>query len=162
MNVKNCIFQTVQDSLYFVIPFIMLNVSSNVLADDYLLGQNQFSDHWEKVSDKELEGLRGGFALANGMVVDFRYEKKVYENGIESFSSYFEVPIDMPLVQSGDLNFSVNLPSSILNSVIQNNLDNQIIRTVNTIGIDISNLKNVNYNVGGVQTFINQISPSFK
>ncbi|WP_305907627.1 hypothetical protein Q9L42_014860 [Methylomarinum sp. Ch1-1] len=127
-------------------------------ADDGDYPESRIRPDWRKVSNAELDALRGGFALANGMVVDFSFEKIIYRNGVESFSSYLKLPENIPLIQNGSLNFAADLTHSMLNSVIQNNLDNQVIRTVNTINIDISNLKNINHDMAGA--FRNYILPT--
>ncbi|NOR71528.1 MAG: hypothetical protein GQ532_17890 [Methylomarinum sp.] len=141
--------------------FGLANLTSNVCAEDYISG-SFINQEWEKATDEELDALRGGFALANGVIIDFSFEKQVFQNGVESFSSYFEIPTNISLVQNGALNFVSGFSSSLLTSIIQNNLDNQIIRTINTINIDISNLSGINYNASAAEVFRGQILPSFK
>jgi hypothetical protein len=89
------------------------------------------------------------------MVINFSLEKVIYRNGVEIFTSFFELPKNIQLIQNGNLNVAKDLSSSILNSAIQNNLDNQVIRTVNTINIDISNLKNISFDISNTDAFKN-------
>jgi len=141
--------------------FVITNLTSTVCAENYISG-SYINQEWEKATDEELDSLRGGFSLANGVIVDFSFEKKVFQNGVASFSSYFEIPENIPFVQNGSLNFVSDFSSSLLSSIIQNNLDNQIIRTINTINIDISNFDNINYNASAIEIFRGSILPSFK
>jgi len=104
-------------------------------------------DNWPTASDSELEEQRGGFLLPNGVHIDFGIEKLVYLNGVETFSSYFQFPENNFLLQNGDGNMASDLNGSALASVIQNNLDDQVIRTVNEINLEISNLHNLNHDI---------------
>jgi hypothetical protein len=131
---------------------------SNLNSDEHF--RDPF-DGWHRVSDSELEEQRGGFLLPNGVNIDISIEKVVSLNGVETFSSYFQIPGNNFSLQHGDgyINIAPDLNGSALASVIQNNLDDQTIRTINTINLEISNLHNMHLNDGS-KVFIDQIMPS--
>lgn len=116
-------------------------------------------DHWPRASDSELDKLRGGFVLPNGMTIDFNLERITTLNGSVVFSSFFQLPDNASLLQNGTLNQSPDLAGSGFSSVIQNNVDNQTIRTVTAINIAVSNLKNLDLTNGSL-AFNNLIQPN--
>ncbi|MDP3589209.1 MAG: hypothetical protein Q8R54_01555 [Methylobacter sp.] len=116
-------------------------------------------DHWERASDDELDQLRGGFVFPNGVIIDFSLERITSLNGSVVSSSFFQLPENAALFRNGSLNQSPDLAGSGLSSVIQNNLDNQIIRTVTAINIAVSNLKNSDLTHSGM-VFNNLIQPN--
>ena len=59
------------------------------------------------------------------------------------------------------MNQAQDLAMPELGSVIQNNLDNQVISTVTDINIAVSNLKNLNSNSNGM-VFNNLILPNMR
>lgn len=128
------------------------------------LDQVQIGADWEKVDDEELDRLRGGFTLPSGLVVDFSFDKRVYQNGIESFYSYFELPKNAELGRSRTeiSDMASDFTNMVLNSVTQNRLDNQIIKTLNTISIDISNVKNAQFDINNTHVFRDLVSPTYK
>lgn len=99
---------------------------------------------WSAVEDTKLAGLRGGFLLPNGLVVNISFDKRILQNGEEIFHSYFQLPENINLTTAGELDLdSANVfDSSTIQSVIQNTLDNQTISSINNINIDIRNLNN--------------------
>ncbi|MFT6927965.1 MAG: hypothetical protein ACJAZP_003612 [Psychromonas sp.] len=97
----------------------------------------------DPVSESTLASFRGGFVLPNGLIVNISFEKQIFQNGIETFYSYFQTPENLALVKNGQLNIASELADTIIQSVIQNNLDNQNIQSINNIGIDIKNLNNI-------------------
>ncbi|SFG25184.1 hypothetical protein [Neptunomonas qingdaonensis] len=129
----------------------------NPLADNHIISSN-----WQTVSDEELDTLRGGFTLPSGLVVDFRFDRRIYQNGIEAFYTYFELPQNTALSRGVSSDLAANFNNMLLNSVTQNSLDNQIIRTINTINIDISNIKNANFDANHSAFFRDVVSPGFK
>lgn len=118
-------------------------------------------DNWERASDDELDQLRGGFVSPNGIIIDFSLERITSLNGSVVSSSFFQLPDNAALFQNGSLNQSPDLAGLGLSTVIQNNLDNQIIRTVTAINIAVSNLKNSDLNNGGM-VFNNLIQPNIR
>lgn len=116
-------------------------------------------DNWERASDDELDQLRGGFVFPNGIIIDFSLERITSLNGSVVSSSFFQLPENAALLQNGSLNQSPDLAGSGLSSVIQNNVDNQIIRTVTAINIAVSNFKNLDLNNGGM-VFNSLIQPN--
>lgn len=127
--------------------------NSNGFSDD------RFDNRWPMASDSELDQQRGGFLLPNGVNIDFSIEKVIYLNGVETFSSFFQLPENVSLLQNGVGDLAPDLANSALSSVIQNNLDNQFIRTVNEINLEISNIQNMGLNDGS-RVFNDQIVPN--
>lgn len=148
-------------SMYSVLMVGFLE--SHVFAAESL-DQVEIGADWEKVEDEELDSLRGGFTLPSGLVVDFSFDKRVYQNGIESFYSYFELPENAELgrtrTQISDM--ATDFTNMVLNSVTQNTLDNQVIKTLNTISIDISNVKNAQFDINNTHVFRDLVSPTYK
>ncbi|MGR9013810.1 MAG: hypothetical protein ACU83U_09215 [Gammaproteobacteria bacterium] len=107
-------------------------------------------ENWARASDSELDQLRGGFVLPNGMNIGFSLERIVSLNGTVVSSSFFQLPGNALLLQNGGLNQSPDLVGEGLSSVIQNNVDNQVISSVTDINIAVSNLKNLNLNTNGM------------
>ena len=100
-------------------------------------------EKWLKVSDTKLAFSRGGFILSNGVIVDISFEKRMFRNGQETSSSYFQTANNQNLVKNGKLNIP-GLSNTLFKSVVQNDLDNQLLQTINNINIDIKNLDNIN------------------
>jgi hypothetical protein len=136
---------------------------NTIAIEESELNGDRIDTGWEIASNTELDSQRGGFALSNGMVIDFSFEKIIYRNGVEVFSSVFELPTNIQIVENGGLHINNDYGSAILNSVIQNNLDNQEITTVNTINIDISNfnsIDDINRDIINTEVFTNAMSPT--
>ena len=132
-------------------------ITNQAGADDALTNDDVFAK-WEHASDGELDALRGGFVLPNGINIDFNIEKVILLNGVITSSTNFQLPENMSLLQNGMQNVAPALQGSALGSVIQNNLDNQVISTMNTINIELSNLKNLDAYSKGI-AFQNYIQP---
>jgi hypothetical protein len=132
---------------------------SDVVADDTLT-TNDVSANWEQASDSELDALRGGFQLSNGLNIDFSFEKVILMNGVVTSTTSFQLPENMTLLQSGNQNVQSAMQGSQFNSefqtIIQNDVDNRTIQTMKTIDIQLSNLKNLeNYSKDvALQNFI--------
>ncbi len=155
MNIYFRLYRSIGLSLMLTVLSFFLCFSSTISANEIDLHKSRFNKDWQIASNAELDSLRGGFTLPNGMVINFSLEKVIYRNGVEIFTSFFELPKNVQLIQNGNLNVAKDLSNSILNSAIQNNLDNQVIRTVNTINIDISNLKNISLDISNTEAFKN-------
>ena len=159
------IYQNFTKSTFLLVILGNFGFACQVLATEIsnLNSDKHFGDpfdSWSRASDSELEEQRGGFLLPNGVVIDISIEKVISQNGVETFSSYFQFPENnFFLLQNGDGIMAPDLNGSALASVIQNNLDDQIIRTINTINLEISNLQNVN-STDGSRIFIDQIMPN--
>jgi len=130
-----------------------------VLADEMSSISAQQFDNWDRASDSELDQLRGGFALPNGTNIDFSLDRITSLNGSVVSSSFFQLPENASLFQNGTLNQAPELAMTGLGSVIQNNVDNQVIRTVTDINIAVSNLKGLDLNSSGA-VFNNLIMPN--
>lgn len=118
-------------------------VSAATSSDEVIFVQSLEKENWHKVSDTQLAHTRGGFILPNGVIVDISFEKRIFQNGEEIASSYFQTPNSHSIVQNGKLNVP-GLSSALFQSIIQNDLDNQTLQTINNINIDIKNLNNIN------------------
>jgi len=134
-------------------------LACQVSADDMTSIAAQQFDQWDRASDSELDQLRGGFELPNGTNIDFNLERITSLNGSVVSSSFFQLPENVSLFQNGTLNQAPELAMSGLGSAIQNNLDNQVIRTVTDINIAVSNLKGLDLNNSGA-VFNNLIMPN--
>ncbi|MGB5446349.1 MAG: hypothetical protein WBM99_12690 [Psychromonas sp.] len=124
---------------------LMVNPSLLAADDEHFFAQESSNmQQWvDPVSELSLDSSRGGFTLPNGMIVNISFEKQIFQNGIETFYSYFQTPENLALVKNGQLNIASELADTIIQSVIQNNIDNQSIQSINNIGIDIKNLNNI-------------------
>ncbi len=112
----------------------------------------ELHNHWTLATDSELAQQRGGFVLPNGVNINLSLEKIIFLNGVEASSSFFQLPENSSLIQNGNQNLASDLTGSALNAIIQNNLDNQVIKTINEINIEISNLQNIDLNHSKVFT----------
>lgn len=139
--------------------WLLIGFTSQALASDLTAEADSTLANWEAASDAELAELRGGFTLPNGMIIDFSLEKTIYLSGKETFSSVFQLPNNVALSQSGLQNLSQILADSGLHSVIQNNLDNQIINAITEINITLRNLpSNISTLVPGLPNTISLIA----
>lgn len=141
--------------------WISVLVGSGVYADEIPGITAQPSDSWSRASDSELDQLRGGFTLANGVNVDFSLDRVTYLNDALVASTSFQLPGNAALFQNGGLNQAPVMTGPALGSVIQNNLDNQVIKNVTDINIAVSNLKNMDLNSRGM-VFNNLILPNVR
>jgi hypothetical protein len=126
--------------LVFVVAAGASSAASMEIKD---VEQNLETEKWQQVSDTRLAFSRGGFILPNGVIVDISFEKLLFRNGEETASSYFQTPDNQYLVNDGKLNI-LGLSDDLFQSIIQNDLDNQTLQTINNINIDIKNLNNIN------------------
>mgnify|MGYP003114294492 CR=1 FL=1 len=117
--------------------------SATSLANEDVEQSSVEIEKWHKVSDTHLAYSRGGFILPNGVIVDISFEKLLFRNGEETASSYFSTPDNQYLINDGKLNIP-GLSDDLFQSIIQNDLDNQTLQTINNINIDIKNLNNIN------------------
>lgn len=105
---------------------------------------------WTAAKDAELDELRGGFVLDNGMVIDFSLATSVFVNGQERFSDRFELANNLTLdqlrgaiVNNGPSNFAMTDAAMNNIAVIGNTLDNQAISLLRSVDITLSNIKNM-------------------
>lgn len=108
------------------------------------------------VDNAELDDLRGGFSIGDGMDISFGFSQTGSINGVDQFSNSFSIDsvasgfddVDMSnmnsvVLQNGSGNF---VSSSVLESlsngfgnIIQNSLDDQVISTITTFDISLQN-----------------------
>lgn len=106
--------------------------------------------HWVPVSDDELNAMRGGFVLPNGMNLDISVLRSVSINGVETLSSNISLPDNFNWVRNGSDNYVANLNLPVLSDVIQNTLDNQLIQSVRVVNVELSNLQGMASNRGAM------------
>lgn len=152
MSAKNIQGSKWFDNKPMALAAIVLVLSSHAKSLCAAAGQgsiDSFSD-WAASADTELDELRGGFMLDNGMVVDLSFATSVFINGQEQFSDRFVLASDFSIdqlrgavVNNGANNFAMS--DAVMNNmtIIQNTLDNQLITMMRSIDITISNVKNV-------------------
>ena len=115
-----------------VLSLIMLCIST-----EHATAENSLHKiAWQQVSDTELDTLRAGFLLENGMIVNIRYDKQLFINGDPVSNTYFDTADAVNL--STDL-----LPGNELRTVLQNNLNDQILSSFTHIDISLSRLGDV-------------------
>jgi hypothetical protein len=134
---------------YILSAFVLQVLANQAFAKDAFNDYEDVLNHVAQASDEELDQLRGGFLLPNGINVNFNYESVVSLNGVVKMVSAFQLPDNVALLQNGLDNQAQQLNLPALGTVIQNNLDNQFIQTLNTVNIELSNLKNMSVNHGG-------------
>lgn len=144
-----------------IIFWLMAGFTCQALAADLPAEADRSFSNWESAPDTDLAQLRGGFVLPNGITIDFSLEKAIYLNGEQTFTSVFQLPNNAALFQNGSQNLAPTWVGNALNSVIQNNLDNQAIKTLTTINIDLGGLKNLNRDINA-NTFRDLVVPSFQ
>lgn len=113
-------------------------------------------------SDAELDAARGGFILDDGMIINISIDRRVYQNGIETFSSHFESPQDLASLQAGSPTIEAQFVDSLLNSIIQNTMDSQLIETISKIDIELRNSAIPNRDLTGQEIFSQFIEPTFR
>ncbi|SDY99918.1 hypothetical protein [Nitrosomonas sp. Nm33] len=143
---------SIQRKILKVLSLSAMLVSSSfaspALADEALNKpvSNDLYANWIRATDDELAQLRGGFTLPNGMIINFSLERMILSNDAQLFSSFFQFPENAVLLQHGDHNLAPDSIGSTLGTVIQNSLDDQAIKTINQINIEIGNLQNLQLN----------------
>src|SRR5690554_5127733 len=135
-----------------VLTVIVLLLTSHAASLCAAAGQGSIDSFsgWAAAADTELDELRGGFTLDNGMVVDLSFATSVFVNGQERFSDRFVLPNDFSIdqlrgavVSNGPNNYVMSDAAMNNMTVIQNTLDNQLITMMRSIDITISNIKNM-------------------
>ncbi len=144
MNIyKLGICQNILKTICYLIAFVSISFASHALADVALDKQvsGNIYDHWARATDDELAQQRGGFVLPNGVKIDISLERTIFLNDVETVSTFFQFPENGVLLQNGNENLAPDSIGSSLSSVLQNNLDDQLIRAINELNIEISDLQ---------------------
>jgi hypothetical protein len=152
-------YRKISEVLFWTVLWCSTGFAGPVFADEMSNVADHRFGNWERASDGELDQLRGGFVLPNGLSIDFSLERIVSLNGAVVSSSFFQLPGNALLFQNGNLNQASDLVRAPLASVIQNSLDNQMIKTMTDINIAVSNFKNLDLNNHGM-VFNNLILPN--
>lgn len=109
----------------------------------------------QAVSSQELSSMRGGFTTDSGLVVSFGIEMAAYINGVLKATNSINVanigggagqPYSVQtsgnpviVVQNGPNNFMPNNYGNLQHGIIvQNTLDQQVLKTVNTINATVN------------------------
>ncbi len=109
------------------------------------------------VNNRELDTMRGGFRVGNGVDVSFGFAQTGSVNGVEQFTNSFSVKslasgfqnsdmsnMNSVLLQNGGGNFvSAGVLDSLsesFGSIVQNTLDNQVISTTTIMDISLQNV----------------------
>lgn len=140
--------QKILKALFLSAMLVSTSFATHALADEALpkLPSDDIYANWMRATDDELAQLRGGFVLPNGMIVNFSLERMILANDTQIFSSFFQLPEHALLLQQGHNNFAPDSMGSALGMVIQNSLDDQVIKTLNEINIEIGNLHSLGLN----------------
>lgn len=140
---------------------VILILPLSLKAEDSKQSFSHNKEVWTQVTDSALATQRGGFILPNGIVVDISFGKRVFQNGVLTFSSYFETPESFVLVNDGNINLATDLNDLMLQSVVQNNLNDQTLTTINSINVDIKNLEQVNLSLSSSDFYTRHVLPSY-
>ncbi len=142
------ICQKILKAIFISTLIVTVSFSGQAFANKELdspASHYSISDDWVRATEDELALQRGGFVLPNGMTIDISLERVVLLNGVETISSFFQFPENGVLLQNGSDNLVPDPIGSALSSVIQNNLDDQVIKAINEFNIEISDLQNVDF-----------------
>lgn len=139
------ICRKISKTIRYLIIFVSISLTNHVLADVVLkkqVSESSMYDHWIRATDDELAQQRGGFVLPNGVTIDISLQRTFSLNDIEVVSTFFQFPENGVLLQNGNENLAPDSIGSSLSSVLQNNLDGQLIKAINELNIEISDLQN--------------------
>lgn len=126
------------------------------------------------VDNSELDNLRGGFSIGEGMDVSFGFVQTGSIDGVEQFRNSFSIDsvaagfanVDMSnmnsvLLQNGPGNFvSESVLDSLSNSfgsIIQNTLDDQVISTTSIFDISLHNMPGTLQGLAGEQALLDSL-----
>lgn len=107
-----------------------------LLACAAAAGHADPTSDWAAVDDSQLDQARAGFDLGNGMLVSLGVERLVSINGTVVASTHFSIP-DMTQLSAADALMASDTMAAVL---VQNNLNDQAIRTQTTINTTVANL----------------------
>ena len=121
---------------------------------------SRVADNWSdmKISDTQLDEMRGGFDISSGLQIAFGIERAVFVNGQLVATTSFNIPnlaqITAPqaqqlaqalntttLVQNGPGNYApASLPGTTAATIVQNTLNNQTIKALTTVNAAVNTL----------------------
>lgn len=163
MNINQLSIQRkILKALSLSVMLVSSSFASQALADEALNKSDSIATtyaNWTRATDDELAQLRGGFVLPNGMIINFSLERIIISNDAQIFSSFFQFPENALLLQQGHNNFAPDSVSTALGTVIQNSLDDQVIKALNEINIEIGNLHNLglNHNYSNIESVLSNL-----
>ena len=126
------------------------------------------------VDNSELDTMRGGFSIGEGLDVSFGFAQTGLINGVEQFENNFTIDsvgtgfdnVDMSnmnsvLLQNGNGNFvSASVLDSLADSfgnIIQNTLDDQVISTTTVFDISLHNMPGTMQGFSGEQALMDSL-----
>lgn len=138
-------------------------------ADSFIYTNNSLV-----VDNTELDAMRGGFTVGDGLDVSFGFSETGSINGVEQYSNSFSIDslasgmgdVDMSnmnsvLVQNGTGNFvSASVLDSLADSfgnIIQNTLDDQVISTTTIYDISLHNMPGTLQGLSGEQALMDSL-----
>ncbi len=143
-----------------ILPYFMVQAHAEGV-DAGLTKQDAFKQEWERASDEELDSLRGGFILPNGMHINMNLEKFIHLNDVLVHASTIQYPGEGSVLQAGMQNMianSVSIPE--ISTYVQNALDGQHIEALTKINIEVSNVKGLMANGGNQRVFTDFLAPA--
>jgi hypothetical protein len=111
-------------------------LASMLLACAAAAGHADPTDGWNAVDDRQLDQARGGFDPGNGMLVSLGVERLVSINGTVVANTHFSIP-DMTQLNAAEAQMASDTLAAVL---VQNSLNDQVIRTQTTINTTVANL----------------------
>ena len=135
-----------------VVPPLPDATTTSVEKDTFIYTNNSLM-----VDNSELDSLRGGFSIGDGLDVSFGFEQSGSIDGVEQFRNNFSVgsmatglsDVDMSnmnpvLLQNGSGNYVsasvLDALSSSFGNIIQNTLDDQVISTTTVLDFSLQNI----------------------
>lgn len=124
---------------------------------------DEFHD-WQVVTEAELGNTRGGFVFSNGAQIEIGIRRAGIVGNFDQFRTQFDLAdnfqnktlsVIYPNLQMVEGNFvgAIEVPTSI--NLIQNTLDNQVVRSLTIVDVGIQNL-------GTLQRQSGSFLPSFQ
>ena len=125
--------------------------------------------------DGQLDRMRGGFSIGEGLDISFGFTQTGAINGVEQFNNHFTINsvgrgmdnVDLSnmnpvIVQNGTGNFVspdvLDSMATSFGSIIQNTLDNQEITTTTTYDIALHNVPGTLQGLAGEQALLDSLS----
>ncbi len=163
MKNKNFYLRAIDNIQLYFAAIMLICMVTQVSAESMSLRKStlDYYHEWSRATDVELEALRGGFILPNGVRIDLSLEKFIHLNGNELYSSFFQLPGEGVTLQAGVQNLvsdAIVMPE--FSTIIQNSLDSQQIEALTKINIEISNLQGIMSGNGNHRVFTDFVAPA--
>jgi hypothetical protein len=163
MKNKNFYSRAVNNiQLYFVVIMLFCG-TAQVSAESMSMRKStlDYYHEWSRATDEELEALRGGFILPNGVHINLSLERLIRLNDelVRSFS--YQLPGEGVILQAGVQNLvsdAIVMPE--FSTIIQNGLDSQKIEAMTKIDIEVSNIQGIMSGNGNHRVFTDFVAPA--